>query len=124
VSFFVVVRNDGGRPVQVSDVDGAAAGLRISAVDPRERLLTPGTEAAVPVSVRLTCPAYADGSDLVTAVAVRRQDGSRVTRRVRPEPAGLLTDVARTLCRARPGLTDQEISGPVLGGLAGGGTPG
>jgi hypothetical protein len=39
---------------------------------------------------------------------------------VRPEPATALTDVATTLCAARPDLGDQELSGPVLDGLAAG----
>jgi hypothetical protein len=121
VSFFVVVRNEGPRPVRITAVEGTAAGLRLRGVDVGERLLSPDAETAVPVSVRLTCPGYDGGGDLVTSVAVRRQDGGRATPRVRPEPAGLLTDVADTLCRSRPDLRDQELSGPVLDDLAGDG---
>jgi hypothetical protein len=119
VSFFVVVRNDGVRPLRITAVDGSAGGLRLRALDDVQRSVSPGGETAVPVSVRLTCPRYDGGGELTTAVAVRREDGGRVTRRVRPATAELLTDVATTLCGSRPDLRDQEISGPVLDTLAG-----
>jgi len=117
VSFFVVVRNRGVRPVRITAVDGAAPGLRLSTEGDVDRALEPGAETAVPVSVRLTCPWYDGGAGLTTAVAVRREDGARVTRSARPGAAELLTDVATTLCGARPDLRDQELSGPVLGTL-------
>jgi hypothetical protein len=119
VSFFVVVRNEGVRPVRITAVDGTADGLRLRALDDVRRSVSPGGETAVPVSVRLTCPRYGGGAELTTAVAVRREDGGRVTRRVRPATAELLTDVATTLCGSRPDLRDQELSGPVLSTLAG-----
>ena len=119
VSFFVVVRNEGLRPLEVTAVEGTAGGLRLRADDDVERSVSPGGETAVPVSVRLTCPAYDGGAGLTTAVSVRRQDGGRVTRRLRPGAAELLTGVATTLCGSRPDLRDQELSGPVLDVLTG-----
>ena len=118
VSFFLVVRNEGALPVRITGVEGSAGGLRIRTLDDVFRELSPDAEAAVPVSVRLTCARYDGGADLSAAIAVRRQDGAAVTRRVRPEPARLLLDVATTLCGSRPDLRDQELSGPVLDGLA------
>jgi hypothetical protein len=120
VSFFVVVRNEGVRPLRITAVGGTAGGLRLRGDDDVERSVSPGGETAVPVSVRLTCPRYDGGAGLTTTVAVRRQDGGRVTRHLRPGTAELLTDVATTLCGARPDLRDQEISGPVLDTLSGG----
>jgi hypothetical protein len=118
VSFFVVVRNEGALPVRITGVEGSAPGLRLGMLDDVVRQVSPNGEAAVPVSVRLTCPRYAGGEGLTTQVAARREDGAAVTRRVRPEPADLLLDVATTLCASRPDLRDQEISGPVLDSLA------
>jgi hypothetical protein len=118
VSFFVVVRNEGSRPVSITALEGSAGGLRLRMEDDVERQVSPGGETAVPVSVRLTCPEYGGGDGLTTAIAVRRQDGGKATRQVRPDPADLLLDVATTLCGSRPDLRDQEISGPVLAELA------
>jgi hypothetical protein len=118
VSFFVVVRNEGARSVRITGLEGWAGGLRLRMQDDVERRVSPDGETAVPVSVRLTCPDYAGGQGLTTAIAVRREDGGAATRRVRPDPADLLLDVATTLCGSRPDLRDQEISGPVLDQLA------
>jgi hypothetical protein len=118
VSFFVVVRNYGARPVRITAVEGSAGGLRIGMLDDLERSVSPDGETAVPVSVRLTCADYAGGEGLTTEIAVRREDGGAATRRLRPDPADLLLDVAATVCGVRPGLRDQELSGPVLDGLA------
>ncbi len=118
VSFFVVVRNEGELPVRITAVEGSARGLRLRMPDDVVRQVSPDGEAAVPVSVRLTCAPSGVGEGLTTEIAVRREDGVAVTRRVRPEPAQLLLDVVTTLCGSRPDLRDQEISGPVLDGLA------
>ena len=118
VSFFLVVRNQGALPVRITGIEGSAPGLRLRMLDDVQRQVSPNGEAAVPVSVRLTCPRYAGGDGLTTQLAVRRNDGAAVTRRLRPEPAVLLLDVATTLCRSRPDLRDQELSGPVLDSLA------
>ena len=114
VSFFLVVRNEGPLPVVVTSVAGSAAGLRLRALDGDERRVPPDASAAVPLSVRLDCRVYRGGDGLTAEVSVRRQDGGSTDRRVRPDPADLLLDVATTLCRSQPGLRDQEISGPVL----------
>lgn len=114
VSFFVVVRNSGALPVRITSVRGASGGLRLRAVDGVDRRVAPGGEAAVPVSVRLSCAQYDGGEGLTTAVAVRREDGGSVTRRLRPRPAEGLLDIATTLCEVRPDLRDEEIAGPVL----------
>jgi hypothetical protein len=119
VSFFVVVRNQGPLPVRITSVDGTTGGLRLGPRDDVQRQVSPGGETAVPVSVRLTCPRFDGGAGLTTRIAVRRQDGDRVARRLVPGAAGLLTDVATTLCRSRPDLREQELSGPVLDTLTG-----
>src|SRR3954470_17982741 len=118
VSFFVVVRNQGPRPVGITGLEGSAGGLRLRMKDDVVRQVSPGAETAVPVSVRLTCPDYGGGDGVAPAIAGRREDGGKTTRRVRPDPADLLLDVATTLCGSRPDLQDQEISGPVLADLA------
>ena len=117
VSFFVVVRNEGVLPVRILSVDGSAAGLLLRSSDEAERELAPTAETAVPVSVRLTCARYAAGRGLTVEIAVRRQDGGRVSRRLRPADPHLLLDVGETLCGVRPDLRDQELSGPVLDSL-------
>lgn len=114
VSFFLVVRNAGPEPVVVTSVRGSAAGIRLRELDELERRVPPGASTAVPLSVRLNCRTYRDGDGLSADVSVLRQDGASATRRVLPDPADLLLDVATTLCRSQPGLRDQEISGPVL----------
>ena len=118
VSFFVVVRNRGALPVWITSLDGSADGLLLRISDDVERQVAPGGESAVPVSVRLTCARYGRGAELTVDIAVRRADRGSVTRRVRPEPADALFDVASTLCAVRPDLFGQELSGPVLGGVA------
>ena len=118
VSFFVVVRNEGALPVRVTSVEGSAEGLRLRTLDDVERQVSPDGETAVPVSVRLTCARYAGGQELTTDIAVRREDGARVARRVRPADPRLLLDVATTLCGVRPDLAGQELSGPVLDSLS------
>jgi hypothetical protein len=108
------VRNGGALPVWITAVEGAADGLRLRTPDGADQRVAPGGEAAVPVSVRLTCDRYTGGEGLTTELAVRRQDGGSVTRRLRPGSADALTDVATTLCAVRPDLRDRELSGPVL----------
>ncbi len=124
VSFFLVVRNEGVLPVRVASVEGSAGGLVLRGSDDVQRQVAPDGEAAVPVSVRLTCEQYAGGGDLIAEVTARRQDGAAVARQVRPDPADALLDVAATLCAVRPDVVDQELSGPVLDGLMDGGTNG
>ncbi len=120
VAFFLVVRNEGVRPVWVTSVGGGDDGLVLGTHDEVERQVAPHGEASVPVSVRLTCDRYAGGGGLTAEIGLRRTDGSTVIRRSRPDPASALTEVATTLCAVRPDLRDQELSGPVLDDLAAG----
>jgi hypothetical protein len=114
VRFFVLLRNAGPRPVTVAAVDGTGEGLRLRMLDQVDRPLPAGAEVEIPLSVRLTCPAGA--GELTADVRVRRQDGGPASRRLRLEPAGLLLDVAATVCSVRPDLRDHELAGPVLRG--------
>ena len=114
VSFFIVVRNEGPLPVRLTSVEGSVDGLRLRDLDDLAPPVAPGKQAAVPVSVRLTCARYSGGDGLDVAITVRREDGGSATRRVRAGSAHLLLDVATTLCSVRPGLRDRELSGPVL----------
>jgi hypothetical protein len=118
VRFFFVLRNDGARPVRVTSVEGAVAGLVLRSPDDLDQRVRPGDDAAVPISARLTCAAYDGGEGLTAVVGVRRQDGAPVTRTVPPADAGVLLDVASTLCAVLPGLRDRELSGPVLDDVA------
>jgi hypothetical protein len=125
VCYFAVVRNEGTRPVWVTSVDGSSGGLRLATRDDEEWPVAAGDEVRVPLSVRLTCTGPGPGDDLTARIAVRREDGGAVVRRLRPEPAVLLLGVAESLCSVRPELTDRELSGPVLDGRADrGGGPG
>jgi hypothetical protein len=116
VSFVVLVRNEGERPVSVISIDGEGPGLRLSMLDAGDRALPVGVWIEIPLSVRLTCGAGAPGdpAPLTAEVGVRRSDGGATSRRVDLEPAVLVLDVARTLCSVRPDLRDHELSGPVL----------
>ena len=114
VSYFVVVRNEGLRPVSVTGIGGGAAGLRLRMTgrrrtdDPRGRRA--GDPAVDPADLRRR-PV---GDRLTAELAIRRADGGAVSREVDLEPAYLVLDVAGTLCAVRPGLRDHELSGPVL----------
>lgn len=116
VHYFVVLGNDGPRPVWIDSLRAAGPELRLRLRGGDRRVL-PGDEIAIPLSVRLTC----DGSPrtatpgLDAEVVVRTQDGASVTRRTQLGAAGLLLDVADTICQVRTDLVNQELSGPVLG---------
>jgi hypothetical protein len=116
VGFFLLVRNDGARPVWVTAVDGAGERVRLRMSDDGDRRVGVGREIEVPVSVRLTCAAGDGplGTGLSAEIAVRRQDGEAVAERVELRPAALVLDVAASLCRVRPDLRDHELSGPAL----------
>ena len=116
VGFFLLVRNDGVRPVWVTAVDAAGEGVRLRMRDDGERRVGAGREIEVPVSVRLTCAAGDDAPrpGLSADITVRREDGDSVTRRADLLPAALVLDVAASLCLVRPDLRDHELSGPVL----------
>ena len=114
VGYFVVVRNEGLRRVSVTGVDGTTERLRLRMRDDTARLLDPGTETAIPLSVLLSCVPGVAETRLPTEIRLRREDGGVVTRRVDLRPTAPLLDVATTLCGVRPDLRDHEISGPVL----------
>jgi hypothetical protein len=114
VRFFVLLRNAGPRPVTVTGLDGVGEGLRLRMLDDTRRPVPAGAEVEIALSARVTCPA--GSGDLTADVRVRRQDGGAAVRRLRLEPAGLLLDVAATVCSVRPDLRDHELSGPVLRG--------
>lgn len=113
VSYFVVVRNQGLRPVSVTGIGGGAGGLRLRMRDDVAATIPVGGELAIPLSIRLTC-ADAPTGPLTAELAIRRDDGEAASREVDLEPAYLVLDVAGTLCEVRPGLRDHELSGPVL----------
>jgi hypothetical protein len=121
VGFFVVVRNDGPRPVEVTAVEGATDRLRLTMRHDIRPRLDPGTVNAIALSVRLTCRPGREPAELPVEIRLRPQDGGTVNRRVDLQPAGLVRDVAATLCAVRPGLRNHELSGPVLrpGGAGG-----
>jgi hypothetical protein len=116
VRFFVLVRNDGPRPLTVTSVDAASPGLRVRMGESGGRRIDAGGEIEIPLSARLTCAdgVGGAGAELPAAIGVRRDDGGSATRRVELAPAALVLDVAATLCEVRPGLRDHELSGPVL----------
>jgi hypothetical protein len=114
VGYFVVVRNDGASRVTVTAVEGETAGLRLRMRDDAERRVDPGTETAIPLSVRLSCVPAAGDVELSGVIRVRRADGGATAREVALRPAAPLLDAAATLCGVRPNLRDHELTGPVL----------
>lgn len=115
VRYFVVVHNGGARPVSVTSVNASSGGLRVRAQEPGPYRIDVRGEVEIVLSVRVTCAGGVDPTgDLPAALGVRREDGSTLTRRVELRPASLVLDVAATVCASRPGLSDHELSGPVV----------
>jgi hypothetical protein len=116
VGFFLLVRNDGTLPVSVTSVEAADRGVQLRMRDDVERIVAPGREIDIPLSVRVTCVAGAAAarSVLGAELGLRLEDGTATSRRVDPERASVVLDVAATVCEVRPGLRDHELSGPVL----------
>ena len=116
VGFFLRVGNDGTLPVAVTSVDAADRGVRLRMRDDGERIVDPGREIDIPLSVRVTCGAGAGAASSVLGgeLGLRLEDGAATSRRVDLERAPVVLDVAATVCAVRPGLRDHELSGPVL----------
>lgn len=115
VRYFVLVGNGGVRPISVTSVNGSSGGLRVSAGEPGPYRIDVRGEVEIVLSVRVTCVGGVDATQpLRASLGVRREDGSTLTRRVELRPASLVLDVAATVCAARPGLRDHELSGPVV----------
>jgi hypothetical protein len=114
VRYAVRVRNGGPRPLVVTSVRVPTGRLRLH-LDDGQRRVDAGHEVSIPISVRLTCPAAGLRAPrtLRADVGVRRADGRSAAVRLDLAPARLLLDVAATLCSARPGLRDYELSGPI-----------
>jgi hypothetical protein len=116
VGFFVLVGNDGPRPVSVTSVTAAGGGVQVRMRDDGAQPVAPGQEVEIPLSVRLTCVPGAGAArpSLDAEIGVRRDDGGSTSRHVDLQPAAPVLDVAATLCGVRPDLRDHELSGPVL----------
>jgi hypothetical protein len=122
VWFTVLLRNDGPRSIQVSDVRASAPGLTVTVpVDRLQRLrrvmpIEPGEFAQVTVSVRLDCtrrPPPEHSSPFAGQVDATPLSGRRRTVGVRLDEANLITDVAATTCWFRPTASGVELSGPL-----------
>lgn len=118
VHYFLLVRNDGPRPVSIESLDASADGLRLRLRSSAGHRLAAGAEISVPLSVRLTCgePGTARRTRLDPRLTVRNEDGGEVVHTVEPGAAGSLVGAVDALCRVRPALVDSELSGPVLDG--------
>lgn len=115
VRYFVVVGNAGARPISVTSVTASSGGLWIRTADPGPYRVDAHGEVEIVLSVRVTCAGGVDPAGALPAsVGVRREDGGTLTRHVELRPASLVLDVAATVCAARPGLRDHELSGPVV----------
>ena len=100
-------------PVAVTSVDAADRGVRLRMQDDGERIVDPGREVEIPLSVRLTCapgrgrpafPARRAGN----APGRRRGDSPAVDL----EPAPLVRHVAATLCAVGPGCATRSSPDP------------
>lgn len=115
VRYFVMVGNSGARPISITSVTASSGGLRVRAQEPGPYRVDVRGEVEIVLSVRLTCAGGVDANgSLPATLGVRREDGSTLTRRVELRPASLVLGVAATLCATRPGLSDHELSGPVV----------
>jgi hypothetical protein len=118
VNYNVAVRNTGARPVQITGVDISQSRLHITDKSPSPLRLAAGETGEVAVSVRLDCTRggpFDPRDGLRGEVVAIARSGTQHRVYIAFEQGFLLTDVANTLCRVRPGLTDEELSGPVLG---------
>ena len=116
VTYYFAIRNDGEAPLEVTSVTATGDRLRLRSRDDIARRLEAGQEILVPLSALLTCSSGivdADGAPRVQ-IDARRDDGSVKRQWPLLRDATLLLDAADTLCHVRPGLTDYELSGPVL----------
>ena len=118
VHYFLLVRNDGPRPVAIESLDASADGLRLRLRSSGGHRLAAGAEISLPLSVRLTCgePGTAPRTRLDPQLTVRNEDGGEVVAPVEHGAAGSLVGAVDALCRVRPALVDHELSGPVLDG--------
>lgn len=116
VTFFVSVRNAGIEPLAVTSVRASNDRLRLGTRDGLDRRVEAGAELLLPLSVLLTCapPASTEPAELSAEIAVRRDDGRLVERPISLGQAGLVLDVADTVCSVRPELRGYELSGPVI----------
>lgn len=117
VNYSVAIRNTGPRSVQITAVGIVQSRLRVTNREQSLPRLAPGETAGIDVSVRLDCtvgaefgPQEALRGTVVGVPLSGRQHRVNITF----EQSSLVTDVANILCGARPGLTEQEVSGPVL----------
>ena len=118
VHYFLLVRNDGPRPIRIESLDAWADGLRLRLRSPAGSRLAAGTEIALPLSVRLTCRPLGTTQrpPLEPQLTVGNEDGGSVAVPVEPGAAEPLLGVVDALCRVRPELVDHELSGPVFDG--------
>ena len=116
VDYHLSLRNDGPRRVRVRTVrldgprlQGHARALLPADVDARATV-------DVPLSVRLDCRAPAEPASHGVRVVVTAVPGSGRQRQLElaADDGRVLTAPAGTLCRVRPGLVVEELSGPVL----------
>lgn len=118
VVYFLSVRNAGREALDLTSVRASSDELEVRARDGDARRMDAGSEIRVPLSVLLTCSPSAPGTvvrtDVQADVGVRRADGRLAERRIDLAQAGLVLDVADTLCSVRPGLSGYELSGPIL----------
>jgi hypothetical protein len=116
VTYYMAIYNGGEAPIEVTSVTATGDRLRLRSRDDIARRLEAGREILVPMSALLTCSSgIADADEgLRVQIDARRGDGSVKRQWPLLRDATLLLDVADTLCQVQPGLTDYELSGPVL----------
>lgn len=115
VEYYLTVRNEGARPVRVDAARLDSARLRLRDRGEVGRQVPAGGSVDIALSVLLDCTGPAAPRPLAGGLTVRPDSGRR---RVVPTvfaQVAPLSDVADTLCRARPDLVDRELSGPVAG---------
>jgi hypothetical protein len=116
VTYYFAIRNGGQAPLEVMSLTATGDRVQMRSRDDITRRLEAGQEILVPMSALLTCSSGisdADGGPRVQ-IDARREDGSVRRQSSLLQDATLLLDAADTLCHVRPGLTDYELSGPVL----------
>lgn len=113
VDYFAVVRNLSPRPVRLDGLELTTASLHITSHQLPGVPVPSGGAVDVPISVRLDCAGGTQAGVLSVAILTTPESGRQQTVRLALDHAFLVTDVAATVCRVRPYLTDLELSGPV-----------
>lgn len=121
VDFYLTLQNTGGLPISITAVSAVAPRLVITGQLTERGFpmqpIPPSQIARVSLSVVLDCTGADPQTDPVTALVAAVQAAPRNGRdrsvNVAVAQSALVTDIADTLCTIDPGISGDELDGPV-----------